>query len=134
MLRRVVVVITDVSEELSASIIRVTRIGELGTTWQNHDHRRQVENGNAFLVIFLFWGGEVRKAGKGGLNPSGTSLLSGNILRPGVMQQLASKLPRKFTGKLYTEICGLHWIRSLSGNGRGVAVDLVIHGYWKEMT
>jgi hypothetical protein len=32
MLRRVALVITDVSEELSASFIRVTRIGELGTT------------------------------------------------------------------------------------------------------
>jgi hypothetical protein len=32
MLRRVALVGTDVSEELSASIIRVTRIGELGTT------------------------------------------------------------------------------------------------------
>jgi hypothetical protein len=31
MLRRVAVVRTDVSEELSASFIRVTRIGELGT-------------------------------------------------------------------------------------------------------
>jgi hypothetical protein len=32
MLRRVALVRTDVSEVLSASIIRVTRIGELGTT------------------------------------------------------------------------------------------------------
>jgi hypothetical protein len=32
MLRRVVLVRTDVSEELSAYFIRVTRIGELGTT------------------------------------------------------------------------------------------------------
>jgi hypothetical protein len=32
MLRRVVLVRTDVSEESNASIIRVTRIGELGTT------------------------------------------------------------------------------------------------------
>jgi hypothetical protein len=31
MLRRVALVRTDISEELSASIIRVTRIGELGT-------------------------------------------------------------------------------------------------------
>jgi hypothetical protein len=31
MLRHVALVRTDVSEELSASIIRVTRIGELGT-------------------------------------------------------------------------------------------------------
>jgi hypothetical protein len=32
MLRRVALVRTDVSEELSASFMRVTRIGELGTT------------------------------------------------------------------------------------------------------
>jgi hypothetical protein len=32
MLRRVALVRTDVSEELSASFIRITRIGELGTT------------------------------------------------------------------------------------------------------
>jgi hypothetical protein len=32
MLRRVALVRTDVSEELSASFIRVTRIGELATT------------------------------------------------------------------------------------------------------
>jgi hypothetical protein len=32
MLRRVTLVRTDVSEELSASFIRVTRIGELGKT------------------------------------------------------------------------------------------------------
>jgi hypothetical protein len=32
MLHRVALVTTDVSEELSASIIRVTRIGELGKT------------------------------------------------------------------------------------------------------
>jgi hypothetical protein len=32
MFRRVALVRTDVSEELSASFIRVTRIGELGTT------------------------------------------------------------------------------------------------------
>jgi hypothetical protein len=32
MLRRVALVRTDVSDELSASIIRVTRIGELGKT------------------------------------------------------------------------------------------------------
>jgi hypothetical protein len=32
MLSRVALVITDISEELAASIIRVTRIGELGTT------------------------------------------------------------------------------------------------------
>jgi hypothetical protein len=32
MLRRVALVRTDISEELSATFIRVTKIGELGTT------------------------------------------------------------------------------------------------------
>jgi hypothetical protein len=40
MLRRVGLVITDVSEESSASIIRVTRIGELGRTLAVISNRR----------------------------------------------------------------------------------------------
>jgi hypothetical protein len=40
MLRRVALVRTDVSEELSASIIRVTRISELGTTLAVTSNRR----------------------------------------------------------------------------------------------
>jgi hypothetical protein len=40
MLRRVALVRTDVSEELSAFIIRVTRIGELGTTLTVTSNRR----------------------------------------------------------------------------------------------
>jgi hypothetical protein len=46
MLRRVALVITDVSEELGASIIRVTRIGELGTTLAVTSNRRTL----TFLV------------------------------------------------------------------------------------
>jgi putative heme degradation protein len=46
MLRRVALVIIDVSEELSASFIRVTRIGELGATLavtsNRHTLRRKV--------------------------------------------------------------------------------------------
>jgi hypothetical protein len=38
MLRRVALVRTDVSEDLSASIIGVTRIGELGTTLADSCH------------------------------------------------------------------------------------------------
>jgi hypothetical protein len=37
MLRRVALVGIDVSEELGASIIKVTRIGELGTTLRSYD-------------------------------------------------------------------------------------------------
>jgi hypothetical protein len=40
MLRLVALVRTDVSEELNASIIRVTRIGELGTTLAVTSNRR----------------------------------------------------------------------------------------------
>jgi hypothetical protein len=40
MLRRVALVRTDVSEELSASFIRMTRIGELGTTQAVTSNRR----------------------------------------------------------------------------------------------
>jgi hypothetical protein len=42
MLRRVALVRTYVSEELSASIIRVTRIGELGTSLAVNSSRRSV--------------------------------------------------------------------------------------------
>jgi hypothetical protein len=44
MLRRVALVMTDVSEELSASIIRVTRIGELGTTPAVTSNRRTLRS------------------------------------------------------------------------------------------
>jgi hypothetical protein len=40
MLRRVVLVRTDVSEEPGASFIRVTKIGELGTTQAATSNRR----------------------------------------------------------------------------------------------
>jgi hypothetical protein len=46
MLRRVVVVTTDVSEELSTSIIRVTRIGELGTLAVTSNRRTLRRNTN----------------------------------------------------------------------------------------
>jgi hypothetical protein len=46
MLHRVALVITDVSEELSASFIRVTRIGELGTTVTVSSNRRLLVTAN----------------------------------------------------------------------------------------
>jgi hypothetical protein len=45
MLRRVALVRTDVSEELSASCIRATGIGELGTTLAVTSNRRTLELG-----------------------------------------------------------------------------------------
>jgi hypothetical protein len=50
MLRGVALVRTDVSEELNVSIIRVTRIGELGTTLAVTGNRRtpRRRNGNEY--------------------------------------------------------------------------------------
>jgi hypothetical protein len=49
MLRRVGLVRTDVSEEPSASFIRVTTIGELGTTQAATDSCHPHEGGSRFL-------------------------------------------------------------------------------------
>jgi hypothetical protein len=49
MLRSAALVITDVSEELSASIIKVTGIGELGTTLAVTSNRRTLRR-NTKLV------------------------------------------------------------------------------------
>jgi hypothetical protein len=65
MLRRVAHVRTDVSEELSASIIRVTRIGELGTNLvvtsnrlirSLHTATKNLTAVLCFLVYNLVWG------------------------------------------------------------------------------
>jgi hypothetical protein len=49
MLCRVALVRTDVSEELSASFIRVTTIGELGTTLAVTSNRRTQQDASYFL-------------------------------------------------------------------------------------
>jgi hypothetical protein len=49
MLRRVALVRTDVSEEPGASFIRVTRMGELGTTQAATSNRRTLRRNTKFL-------------------------------------------------------------------------------------
>jgi hypothetical protein len=51
MLRRVTLVETDVSGELSASIIRVTRIGEIGTTLTVISNRRKLQRNHMTNVV-----------------------------------------------------------------------------------
>jgi hypothetical protein len=53
MLRRVTLVRTDVSEELSASFIRMIRIGELGTTLAVTSNRRTLRRNTNFKYIIL---------------------------------------------------------------------------------
>jgi hypothetical protein len=54
MLLRVALVITDVSEDLSASFIRVTTIGELGTTLDVTNNRRTLREIPSELKLALF--------------------------------------------------------------------------------
>jgi hypothetical protein len=53
MLRRVTLVRTDVSEELSASIISVTRIAELGTLLVTSNRRTLRRNIYLYLYIYI---------------------------------------------------------------------------------
>jgi DNA-binding TFAR19-related protein (PDSD5 family) len=54
MLRRVALVRTDVSEEFTASIIRLTRIGEIGTTLAVTSNRRMLRsNTEDEVAMFL---------------------------------------------------------------------------------
>jgi hypothetical protein len=61
MLRHVALVRTDVLDELSASFMRVARIGELGTTMAVTSNRctlrRKTKSPGCFIFIFciLFW-------------------------------------------------------------------------------
>jgi demethoxyubiquinone hydroxylase (CLK1/Coq7/Cat5 family) len=62
MLRRVALVRADVSEELSASIIRVTRIGELGklaVTSNRSMLRRNTTLRSYKRFVTLFWDSEL---------------------------------------------------------------------------
>jgi hypothetical protein len=54
MLRRVALVRTDVSEELSASSIRVTRTGELGTTLAVTSNRRSLRRNTGLFIVHRF--------------------------------------------------------------------------------
>jgi hypothetical protein len=52
-LRRLALVRTDISEELSASFIRVPRIGELGTTVAVTSNRRTLRRNTKYLMEAL---------------------------------------------------------------------------------
>jgi hypothetical protein len=53
MLRRVALVRTEVSEERSVSFIRVTRIGEIGTTLAVTSNRRTLRRNTKSLVTLI---------------------------------------------------------------------------------
>jgi hypothetical protein len=53
MLLRVALVGTDVSEELTASIIRVTRIGELGTTLAVTSNRHMLRRNTKYFTKYF---------------------------------------------------------------------------------
>jgi hypothetical protein len=51
MLRHVALVRTDVSEELSASFVKMTRIGELGTTLALTGNRRTLRRNTSIVLV-----------------------------------------------------------------------------------
>jgi hypothetical protein len=53
MLRRVTLVTTDISEELTASIIRITKLGELGTTLDITINRTTLRRNLPSVVLLL---------------------------------------------------------------------------------
>jgi hypothetical protein len=73
MLRHVVLVETDVSEELSASFISLTRIGELGTTLAVTSNRRKLRR-NTKWDKKLVWNSELRMQRVVGIACSGVGL------------------------------------------------------------
>jgi hypothetical protein len=78
MLRRVALVRTDVSEELSASFIRVTRIGELGTTLAVISHQRMLRRNMPFFIV--------------------TAVKTSNLTYPDTDLEIYSKPQRAFNG------------------------------------
>jgi hypothetical protein len=89
MLRRVAPVRTDVSEELSASIINVTRIGELGTTLAVTSNRRMLRRNTKLpcLVTMMIEA----------LRSSETLVLTGatrrNVPEDAILQTFAGSIP-----------------------------------------
>jgi hypothetical protein len=53
MLRRVALVRTDVSDDLSPSILRVTRIGELGTTLAVTSNQFDISSQRASVASYI---------------------------------------------------------------------------------
>jgi hypothetical protein len=72
MLRRAALVRTDFSEELSPSIIRVTRIDELGTTLAVTRNRRKLRRNTKDRK--LVWNSELRMQRGVGVAGSGVGL------------------------------------------------------------
>jgi hypothetical protein len=96
MLRRVALVRTDVSEEPGASFIRVTRIGELGTTLDATSNRRTLRR-NTNLLIYVFLDILISK----GSRPWASNLLP---KRPFTDQTVGSHLPNQLGSYIFLQL------------------------------
>jgi hypothetical protein len=92
MLRRVALVRTDVSEEPSASFIRVTRIGEIGTTQAVPPKRRFLQEPH-------------------GVTSEKTPFFIDTVVKPQILQSLITI--KDFTGQPKKTLCGLSYQSSI---------------------
>jgi hypothetical protein len=99
MLRRVALVRIDVSEEHSSSIIRVTRIGDLGTTLAKTSNRRTLRSNNKLSHLMDYLQGELME------NSSLVTVIGGSrnsVL--GISSQLAGNLRLRRRAKTEIEV------------------------------
>jgi hypothetical protein len=73
MLSRVALVRTDVSEEISAPFIRVTRIDELGTTLAVNSNRSTLQRNTNYLILVTLMMAAVRSFETSVVTRGGTS-------------------------------------------------------------